>query len=911
MCVEGVSGAGKTRLVQEFLAPLRESDEVVVLAGRCYEAEAVPFKAFDSLMDALSHYLGSLSPQEVDAILPRDVSALAKVFPTLRRIRAVAEAPCRHSETLALQELRQRAFDALREMLGRLGDRKRLILFIDDLQWSDLDSQTLLKDLLRPLDAPWMMLIVAYRSEWSANGVLPQLEGLADVGRCNELNVCRIQLGPLAYDESISLTRTLLSKRAPVSEEVAEAIATESGGNPCFIDVLIRYYHAEPSAERVVASSRPRLEAAIWACVERLPAVARQLVSLLAVAGHPLRQRVLFHAMDSPEDAHEAMGILRAERLIRTSGEAGEYEVETYHDRIRETVVACLSPADLADRHQRLARALESLRSPDHALLAMHLAGAGDAQEAARHYVLAGSDAAVAFAFDRAAAFYRIARELGIPADVNRRVVDRQLADALANAGRGREAACEYLALAAVDDREESLEMRRLAGMQFLTTGHIEEGLAALKPVLNSAGLQLPRNSWHAASMVLFGRCLSRIQGYRFRERTLQEIPAATFRSMEICWSMIAGLSLVNPLFAAAYQSRYLRLALAAGEPQRIARSLALEASHRAVAGSKIRPYVDRLFERADAVLVRHPDAATTGLILVCKGIAACLQGRWSEAVHLCETGEQILRKNCTGVVWITNSARVMALVALYRMGRFVELNQKGRALLAEARNQGDLFLLNNTMTFMMLDMAASNPEDAAEQMEGSIASWTQDGFHVQHFNYMQGMLSLDLYLDRAETAWRRNSAMWPALESSRLLYVQNVRVTVYETRARCALAMARREKKPDSFLRSAKRDLRRLQREQVPWATAFAELIYAQLLAIRGDRLGSIAAFEKAIRALEAVEMHAYAAAARRRLGEMLPGSAGEELTARADAEMASQCVRDPRRAALMYVPWTPAASG
>src|SRR4029079_5635633 len=165
--VSGESGIGKSALVESLADDCRDNG-TVVLVGRCYERESVPFKAVDGIVDALSRYLVRLPAIEVAAVLPREASLLARAFPVLARVELIAQAP-QGFELRDPQAVRVRVFGALRELFARLADRRPILLVVDDVHWADADSFALLAELFRPPDAPALLLVATVRGSASAS----------------------------------------------------------------------------------------------------------------------------------------------------------------------------------------------------------------------------------------------------------------------------------------------------------------------------------------------------------------------------------------------------------------------------------------------------------------------------------------------------------------------------------------------------------------------------------------------------------------------------------------------------------------------------------------------------------------------------------------------------------------------
>ena len=420
--VHGRSGIGKTALVQRFLDEVRERSDLVVLEGRCYEREAVPYNALDGVVDNLDRYVRSLPRAEAQALMPDDLAALMRLFPVLQEWRAFSAASPEVANASDLKELRQRGFAAFRQVLDRVAMRQPVVLFIDDLQWGDEDSADLLTDLIKSGSAA-LLLVACYRSEEAESS--PLLRRLTPLRAAPGGALSRIELALEELDppQAAELAAGLLEEaQSPVTAQ-AQSIAREAQGNPFFIGELVRYAqvrsesHANPedvSAPGAGTQERmalPSLNDVIRARFSRLSATTRRLLEVIAVAGQPIDMHIAKRAARLSGGGHAEIHQLRAAHLVRTRKTEGAEQIEAYHDRIREVTEGSLDPELLKQHHYQLAIEWEASTRAGPRILAIHFRGAGVPDKAFHYAVEAAHQAQAALALAGAIEFYRIALE--------------------------------------------------------------------------------------------------------------------------------------------------------------------------------------------------------------------------------------------------------------------------------------------------------------------------------------------------------------------------------------------------------------------------------------------------------------------------------------------------------------------
>jgi tetratricopeptide (TPR) repeat protein len=901
--VAGPSGMGKSTLVHCFLEELASNGGAVVLWGRAYERETVPYKAVDSVVDALSRHLIRLTEADQPLPLPADTWALARLFPVLQSVPGLGELVARPGGDL--QDIRRRAFAALRELVASLIERKPLVVFVDDAQWGDVDSALLLREVLRPPEAPPLLLVMTYRDNEAAAS--PFLVAMGE--RWPEQAETRdVEVGPLAAEDAFSLSRTLMTATGDLAERMARLIARESHGSPFLIEELARSNlgaAAANDASLVVAT----LGQMVGQRLERLPDEARRLVELVAVGGRPLPVPIVGEASEIGGALGDVVSMLSARRFTRTGLRDGRDVIEMTHDRFRQTIVAQLPAATLREHHGRLARALENASGADAEALALHWLGAGDEGRAARHAARAADHAVSKLAFEQAVRLFRFAIEhtpAGTPSsELDVRSLHARLAEALQFAGRYEESARAYIVAAEGAPADQRIEYQRAAAEQLLSAGRMDEGREMLHRVLAAIGMSAPRSPLVAVIWLLFYRLWLAVLGLGIVERDAEAVRREDRVRVDALFTVAMGFSIVDVILGACMQTRHLIEALRKGDRFQLLRATSLQAGHLAATGEPEGKSERVLVEVARGLAER--DGRPEALVYSngARGIGLWNRGHWAESRDLLERALEVPLYGFAGV----SSVRLFAVYAYYYLGAFRECRDRHDRFCAEAADRGDLYTTVNLRTgaSQWIAMVADEPERGKREMSEALAQWSQAGFSLQHWQFMVWGAEVDLYIGDAPAAYDRLVNGQPAFDRSFLLHAGFVRATTLYMRAKAAIASIPSfpERKRERIA-EARRIARKLSREFDPWTGVLASLLHAMAENASGNRSAAMAALGDAIARAEATGTQLFASPARHRLGELVGGAEGRLQMSDSVETLLAEGVKNPQRWIACQLPGT-----
>ncbi len=887
--VIGESGVGKSALLAELTRRVhRVRPDAVVLSGRCYEREAVPFKAFDGVIDALTRELKRLTTEHIQALLPPHAELLTQVFPVLGRVQEIRDRTTRELPRADAPSLRRRAFAALKGLLANLASERLVVVLIDDVHWADADSASLLEDLLSAPDAPALLLVLAGRAR-PAREEEPSFDRIASkLG-----GGLRLRLLALSQSDACAMADELLHKLGGDPAH-AQAIAEESGGQPLFVAALAHYASARGGSEI------PRLDEALAVSMDALSKPARELLVLLAVAGAPLIWEVLARASNTPSaDLSTAIDEVRRTPWVRARQHAGSVSLEFAHDRVRDLLLSRVSSTDQKRIHGHLGDALSRV-SADAESVVLHWIEADQTERVTQHACRAAEAAVASLAFARGVRLYQLALEHCPQSEpAKRNQTQLALADALSLSGRSADAAVLYAELADSSDADTALELRRRAAAEWIEAGESARGIAQSVSLLRELGVEPPTSRKGLLWSIQRHRMSAWLRGERFEVRPLTEIPIADRVRVDLLFNLTLTLSVIDLLRSADLQSRHLEAATELGDPYRLVRALTMQAwfVRSALQGGELDNSWELKRARELSRLSEHPHALA--LVALVEAVAGYLAGRFREAAKHADRAEYLLREECRGVGFELSNAQILGQLCRHDTGQWHSWRERLPELLAEARmrrDQPSVTAFESRLVYW--ERLLCDEPDAARAQIDAVSERIEPGpFGMYAFNLLCANTEIDLYIGDPN-AHARVMRAWPLVQHAHLLRARAIWLRAYNVRARSALGSAYLlPHLRQTLLSHAQKDVDAIAREHTDRSRAVAELLRAGIADIGNERELAIQRFGEAALACEGGHMPQLAAAARRRQGILLGGEDGRAMTVRAERWLREQGAVDPGR--------------
>ncbi|GAB4161154.1 MAG: hypothetical protein Fur005_18330 [Roseiflexaceae bacterium] len=339
--IGGESGVGKSRLLRELEAHARVNGFLVLRGQAVREAGGATYQIWRDILRQLIIF-----STRVDDL---SASILQPLIPDIGNILGHPVLPAPAIEEHGTQI---RLFSTIAQLFQQ--QALPILLLAEDLHWAD-ESLLPFPYLSREMGKrPWL-LVCSYCDDQR-----PDLPGhLADLQL--------LPLGRLNADQMAELSRSILGS-AGLQPYLLDWLQRETEGNTFFVVEIIRTLAEELGQLDAIGYSHlperimpQRIEEVITRRLERLPARARQLVDLAAIAGRKIDLALMQHLDPSSNIIDWWLPACAEAAVLEVHDQRWQFQ----HDKIRDWVLAQLPPDLWQQYHGDVARALEQLYPND------------------------------------------------------------------------------------------------------------------------------------------------------------------------------------------------------------------------------------------------------------------------------------------------------------------------------------------------------------------------------------------------------------------------------------------------------------------------------------------------------------------------------------------------------------------
>jgi class 3 adenylate cyclase/tetratricopeptide (TPR) repeat protein len=402
--IMGEAGVGKSRLVREFRGLVDDRFEQATARCASFEVDT-PYALLARVLRALLRIAPGVSEAAARESIQRLLETIDASDDPLNTELLLDVLGYGEMSSLDPQSKQRVLVGLMRRLLRRHSQAQPLLLVLEDLHWSDAASTAVFTELLRDARPGACLVVATSRPGWST-------PWSSDV----------IDLAALPADGARSLVELAFGQ--PVSQELSQTVLDRTGGNPFFIEEVVRgLFESDVLLERegqlTVASGRAvrvpaTIQEVVGAHLDRLAPTAKKVLQPAAVCGRTFSADVVRYVIHNGSISGH-LAVLEQESLIVPNVEQPEQSYTFRHALIQEVAYQNQLQSQRRTYHGAVGEALEILY-PDRldeliGELAFHYGRSDTTPKALEWLVRAGDRARGLFANQEALGYYTSALE--------------------------------------------------------------------------------------------------------------------------------------------------------------------------------------------------------------------------------------------------------------------------------------------------------------------------------------------------------------------------------------------------------------------------------------------------------------------------------------------------------------------
>ncbi|MEO9932290.1 serine/threonine-protein kinase PknK [Rhodopirellula bahusiensis] len=704
--LSGDSGIGKSTLLDVALSQLRSLNWAQVFVARCQQRDQKPLQAFSQISDEITMRFRGMDrePLQVDSVT---VSVLTSILPGLAEVLEVD----RSQPLLQTSPTRPGGLEAALKVCERLREYGPVFFVIDDVQWADRDT----------------ISVLDYLQSGSMNRPkAPELQGLGlitvsrtDGDRQITLPDETIEVGPLPDETAIEM---LIREASKYELEIPDAhlkdLAGQIDGLPYRLDACLEELRpggwlsdAIQKADGESGSvSVPSMERLWRTRCEKLPPGALQWLRRIAAAGRQLPVEELRGWDEDESSLEDHLDELQRHRLI-VRGESSGPTVQIWHSRLGEKVLAQMSETEIRQLHADWAETLSHVRPDVANVIASHYQRAEIYEPLAKWAKLAAEQAQQMYAHREVASWLQVAAEHSAGDQKISYLKDASFA--WHRSGLLNRAASTHEALAGLLDGHASVEHELHRVECLIRSGEFSDASRLVEPLINQLGLPRVKSNWAFKLSVIwrFIRLLPMQRDLAVdREQSNPDRTWQEGSQIEACVRLIRPLSIINNNVAvewSLFAARQVRLLGTVGERLHLGVGEAVFGSY---GPGRPRQRASQNLQRMLESLRPDDDPSWHGDVNSGLAWHAAMDGRYADSLEPCAKAKQFYGLSEHAKNFEIAHMAYVELASFFQCGMIFEMKRTVADMQAEGRTTNDQFVtIMGTLGYASVAFFADN----------------------------------------------------------------------------------------------------------------------------------------------------------------------------------------------------------